>query len=124
MGKGLAKQIKDKWPYVYSFYHTYCERFLEPQMIGKCQLVSIGPDKYVANLFGQKRYGLGLQTDYGAVAKALTSLKKKIDSKKYSFAIPYGMGCGLGGGDWNVVTAIIKQVFYDFDDRVVIYKLK
>ena len=31
--------------------------------------------------------------------------------------IPYGLGCGLAGGDWNVVYNIINDVFYDCDDN-------
>ena len=29
----------------------------------------------------------------------------------------YGLGCGLAGGDWNVVYNIINDVFYDCDDN-------
>lgn len=37
--------------------------------------------------------------------------------------IPYLMGCGLAGGDWNIVEAIIKSVFGKSTIDVVIVKL-
>jgi len=37
-----------------------------------------------------------------------------------SIAIPYGIGCGLAGGKWDIVYDIIEEVFNDYD--VVIYR--
>ena len=29
-------------------------------------------------------------------------------------AIPYGLGCGLAGGNWNIVYGIIARQFEDY----------
>lgn len=29
-------------------------------------------------------------------------------------AIPYGLGCGLAGGNWNIVYEIIARQFEDY----------
>jgi hypothetical protein len=33
------------------------------------------------------------------------------ENEKRSTAIPYKIGCGLAGGDWEVVKGIIVEVF-------------
>lgn len=38
-------------------------------------------------------------------------------------AIPYKMGCGIAGGDWNTVEQIIHRVFGASDLEVEIWKL-
>ena len=51
------------------------------------------------------------------------NLRKRFPSA--SIGIPYKIGCGLGGGDWNIVEDIIKTVFRDKkSDSVTIYKLE
>jgi hypothetical protein len=37
-----------------------------------------------------------------------------------SIAIPFNLGCGLAGGNWDTVDKIIEDVFDDYD--VTIYK--
>lgn len=68
----------------------------------------------VYNLYGQFRYGgQRTQTDYYALADALISMQFDITDNGMSDAI-VGLpliGCGLGGGDWEVVSKIINEVF-------------
>jgi hypothetical protein len=47
---------------------------------------------------------------------------KAKDPSGRSLAIPYKMGCNLGGGNWNVVRAIIGSVFDDSPVRLYICK--
>ena len=51
---------------------------------------------------------------------ALKSLAEQHPGK--SVALPYGIGCGLAGGDWNTVYDIIKEVFANDDRKVFICK--
>ncbi|EGL17721.1 hypothetical protein HMPREF9413_4472 [Paenibacillus sp. HGF7] len=39
-----------------------------------------------------------------------------------SIALPYNIGCGLAGGDWDIVEQIIEEVFIDYD--VTLYKFE
>ena len=34
-----------------------------------------------------------------------------INDNVKSLAIPYGMSCGLAGGDWDIILAMIDSVF-------------
>lgn len=104
MGAGLAKQIKQRWPHVFTSYRNFLDR--SATALGHSQLVEVDENLFVANIFAQNGYGTNRRhTDYGAVAKAFDSLSLKTirDDKVY---IPYGMGCGLGGGDWDAYLEI------------------
>jgi O-acetyl-ADP-ribose deacetylase (regulator of RNase III) len=90
--------------------------------LGTWHLVTVEKEKHVANLFGQYDYGRGKQyTDYESLRSALFGLVKIAEEFNKSIAIPYGIGCGLAGGDWKEIYKIIEEVFEDYD--VTIYKL-
>lgn len=129
MGKfasGLAAQIREKWPLVYHEYTRICDKEYDypVSLLGSIQLVGIGKG-YVANCFGQLSYGRkGQFTDYKALESALEYVREFASTTNMSIAIPYKIGCGLGGGDWAVVEPMIKRVFADYDGTVTIYKIK
>jgi O-acetyl-ADP-ribose deacetylase (regulator of RNase III) len=122
MGAGLAKQIMDRWPKVYSEYIRYC--YSEKIILNTALFVLVDRDLIVANLFSQDDYGRSnkVYTNYLALESALTKVKIYGMRNKYSIAIPYGIGCGLANGDWKIVSDIIERVFEDYD--AVIYKLQ
>lgn len=117
MGAGLAKQIRNKYPRVYEEYISVMKMVPINQRLGKCQIVSISNMLFFANLFGQFDYkSVGLKTDYGALGMALRQLQRwrtisKLDN--LPVFIPYGIGCGLGGGDWKIVEGIIRDAIPD-----------
>ena len=98
MGAGLAKQIRDKWPVVFDEYKKICGT----DRLGDSQTVQVAPQLYVANLFGQLNYGRDKrQTNYAALAAAIFGEMKVHPNA--TFRIPYGLGCGLAGGNWVTV---------------------
>lgn len=110
MGSGLAKQIKDKHPEVYQAYKEKCaciERGIGG--LGDVQLVpilNVSVSHIIANIFGQYDYGRCKRyTDYDALKKAFGVLAK--DCGQCVIRLPYGIGCGLGGGNWDIVSKII-----------------
>jgi O-acetyl-ADP-ribose deacetylase (regulator of RNase III) len=106
MGSGLAKAIRERWPEVYDLYVTKLSWNL-----GEVQLVSVAGDFYVANLAGQFDYGRDKQhTDYGALERALYKVYNIAGILELPLYIPYGIGCGLGGGDWSRVAEIIDGI--------------
>lgn len=123
MGSGLAKQIRSKYPEAYIAYKEYSEQNSPYDLLGRCQLVTAGENKWVANLFGQLNYGRGKYryTDYDALRTALTSLKEAAKRIDVSVALPKFIGCGLANGDWNVVSEIVEEVFEDYE--VTIYEI-
>lgn len=127
MGSGLAKQIKEKYPEVYNSYKLFCNTNSSKQLLGKTLPVLTVPNPEqkalaVVNLFAQEFYGRDgkCYTDYDALETSLTEIKRYTAYKK--IAIPYKMGCGLGGGDWDKVYNIIKKVFKDTDFKITIYQ--
>ncbi|WP_024428304.1 macro domain-containing protein [Bacillus safensis] len=129
MGAGLAKQIKSKYPNVYKDYKQLCkDQNIKRGLLGATQFVDVNENKTIANLFAQDSYGVKTrQTDYEAMELCLKSLKSVVttDYSKYkgcSIAIPYGIGCGLAGGDWNIVKQMIDDILGECD--VTIYKFK
>lgn len=82
--------------------------------------VDVTPNQTVVNCFSQLTFGTaGKHTSYLAVARCFDYIRTVFSDE--TIAIPYLYGCGLGGGNWVVVEALIEEAF---GDRVTIYKLK
>lgn len=111
MGAGLALKIKYKYKQAFDYYQNVCcEPFLKT-LLGKVQLVQIREDFYVANLFSQFFYGREqkVYTDYDALKTCFKDLAGKSNQLGLPVYLPYKIGCGLAGGDWNIVLDIINQ---------------
>ena len=119
MGAGLAKQIRDKWPRVYTEYKLMMSTN-HYSRLGKCQIVEVITRKlYVANLFGQYAYGgfTKKHTNYNALTQAIQKLDswhKSNCHNSFPIWIPYKLGCGLAGGDWEIVQSILFQNLSDY----------
>lgn len=109
MGSGLAKQLRNRFPTLFSHYKNYVDT--HDKLLGDVDLADVGTDKYVANLFGQNFYGTDkVQTDYISLCHALEKTMMFAEHQKYSVAIPYKLGCGLAGGDWAIVMNMISDL--------------
>ena len=119
MGAGLAKTIKQRYPNVYAEYMNALDN--RAAHLGTAQTVFVNDQiikvMYVVNLFGQDDYGRDKQyTSYLALEEGFSNLNNAIKRMLYTpdrvlIRIPYKMGCGLGGGNWNKVLSIIKNEF-------------
>jgi len=127
MGGGIAKQIKERWPNVFNEYKNICEQFVDPTvLLGGCKLVETNDNapRYVANLFGQIGFGRGKrETNYEGLYEALENLRSQtleIIRKEWrepmTIAVPKNLGCGLAGGDWNIVKAMLYSLFENEND--------
>lgn len=122
MRAGLANQIANKYPDIVKGYRRFCKTY-PFEKIKDCGLVNFFEgDKLIANIFGQEYYGRDERyTDYEALTSGLETVWRVAVYDLLSIAIPYKIGCGLGGGDWNIVEGIIRNCFFDYE--VTIYKL-
>lgn len=114
MGSGLAKAIREKYPMVYDHYQT--EHELGLLELGYTSYVEVEPNKFVANIVGQEFYGRdGKQyTNYNALHSGMEDVKMMAKALNVEVVIPYKIGCGLGGGDWNgIVLPMIEEIFKD-----------
>lgn len=110
IGAGLAKQIRAKYPVVYSEYQQYIYELTaqESPLLGRVSYVRVADNIAIANIFGQDGYGRGMRhTNYAALSVAFWRMFSRIHNT--TIRIPYGIGCGLGVGDWNIVEALIKD---------------
>lgn len=126
MGAGVALAIRNRWPNVYPQYYYFCSGKDPASLLGKALPVKTG-DCVIMNLFGQLgvRRGAGEQvTDYTALETAMQWTASWMKQEGLtSIALPYGIGCGLGGGDWDTVLEAIHRVFDNTDIEVELWRL-
>jgi O-acetyl-ADP-ribose deacetylase (regulator of RNase III) len=124
MGAGLASQLRSKYPTLFPRYKEFVNGLPDKELLLGCtQVIKVDNYKYIANLFGQLKYGRGrLYTHYASLDYSLKLLKEKAKIHKLTVALPYGIGCGLAGGDWNIVYGMIEDAFEDYE--VTIYRFK
>lgn len=123
MGAGLASQVRRAYPKVYNEYMKLCRSKSAEQLLGGVLYVTVSKDKVIANVFGQNTYGrTGVHTDYYALEKGLKNVAKNAQKHNLSVHLPFGLGCGLAGGDWSIVSSIIASVFSDVE--YYIYRLE
>lgn len=127
MGVGLARQIRDKYPFVYLDYKELCQKG-EP-LLGHI-LISHEPGangRMCVSMFAQDGYGRDKRyTDYAAFKQCLHALKEVMNgySSEYTIAFPYGIGCGLAGGDWYIILGMLTGFSELVKQDVVIVSLK
>ena len=136
MGHGIAKQVKEKYEGVFNEYKRYCDAHADNReaMLGEALIVDVDygaavldwlvnkERKYIANIFGQLTYGTGLRTNYKALVLGLEVVANFAKEHNLSVAIPYKIGCGLAGGDWNKVNILIEGVFAGTGIEVLMYR--
>lgn len=120
MGAGLAKEIKEKIP----------EAYEADQKTKKGDIRKLGDFSYaildnglaVINCYTQYRYGRNHEdgdkfpVDYEAITLCLRKINKILPGK--SIGVPL-IGCGLAGGDWNIVSKIVEKELKDLDVTIV-----
>ncbi|UWS55264.1 Appr-1-p processing protein [Bacillus subtilis] len=131
MGAGLAKAILNKYPNVKKEYQSFRNFNLnkgltEKDLLGLVNYVRVSDVKVIANIFGQvnikkNRFDNTVFTKTDALTRGLKEVKELSKQLNKSVAIPYGIGCGLAGGDWNIISELIESIFSDY--KVTIYKL-
>jgi O-acetyl-ADP-ribose deacetylase (regulator of RNase III) len=110
MGAGLAFDIRKKWPAV---YNDYMNAYRKGQLVlGATIGTEIIQDQlFVMSLCGQHYYGIGKQyTNYYAVRLCLYAVLGTAGLTQLPVFIPYGMGCNLAGGNWDIVSNIINTI--------------
>jgi len=124
MGAGIAKQIRDKYPEV---YHAYIANHrLGADRLGTNLYVKTKDDRVCVNMFAQDCYGRDKRhTDYGAFRSCLVDLKDFLahESENVIVAFPYGIGCGLAGGDWVLIQGMLKEFSEQVQQKVLIVSL-
>ena len=101
MGAGIAKQIRSLYP------QHYIDYLNSPQQLGDIVVTHVSPTLTIVGLFAQDGYGRNKQhTNYKALEQCLIKVAQL--NEQHIFA-PYKIGCGLGGGDWEIVQQLFKK---------------
>ena len=122
MQSGIARQIREKYP---EAYEVDCKTIAgDPNKLGTFSWVKTHDGKYIYNCYSQFRYGREQRhTNYEAIYTGLSSIKDHANSIELTtLSLPYNMGCALGGGSWNIVRAMIQDIFYDSNINLFICK--
>ena len=136
MGNGLALALKTKWPAVTIADKKYGERGDHKKMGTVLPVYVAGKSavKVIFNCYSQFYFGAGRNTDYEAFYLCCESIKDKIKEFNYNkieghkirvLGVPYNIGCGLGGGNWNIIYSILENVLGINDEfKVLVCKLE
>lgn len=129
-GSGFARAIAVKFPAVEAFDRITC---MKAKDIGKtpagethitraAKNPRTNKSLFVANMYGQ--ISPGPNTDYELLRSALNSFRRSLNSIGYPMhRIHIGLpmvGCGVGGGNWDVVSRILSETLYDVNFTVFI----
>jgi O-acetyl-ADP-ribose deacetylase (regulator of RNase III) len=123
MGSGIAKQIKDEFPWAYDAYKKYEKDYglglgtfsyqFHPMTDGKLRGVInlVTQDKYLPR--DQRHFS------YDYFCNGISNVASSFPLKKIGMP---KIGAGLGGGDWKVIEAIINSRFPDRE--IYVYTLE
>lgn len=139
MGAGLAAKLKSKYPLLFDRYKRHCSSHNQNDLLGSNYYTTVQREGvkakddefcsnkdnwngHIINMFAQLDFGTKTrQVNYGAISSCLSDAVTSYCTKGTRIGFPYGMCCGLAGGDWNVILEMIE--FYFKDHNVKIYKL-
>lgn len=122
-GAGIARDIRHRFPWAYEA--DLRTPFLDPIKLGTVTVAYDSEGPLVANLYSQTSLSPS-HTSYDAMVSGLIDLRTILKENSLGverIGFPYGMGCGLADGNWQIVEAIIKAVFEDSEFEIVIVKL-
>jgi O-acetyl-ADP-ribose deacetylase (regulator of RNase III) len=125
-GKGFVLALSKRWPEPEARYREWHAQG-EPAgfRLGAIQLVEVEPAVVVANMVAQRgtRPTDGVPPiRYDALRECLTALAEQAASRSASVHMPR-IGCGLAGGSWPEVEAIIDATLLVAGVPVHVYDL-
>lgn len=144
MGSGIAAQIKKKYPEAYESdlktpygdvnklgTYSFVETTRSVQTFDSGQNFPWDYTIYeitIVNAYTQFNFGgppfytgvEGRHADYTAINEVLDDIFNDFPNKVMGMP---KIGCGLGGGDWNVVSEIIERLSNKYDKTIKVYEL-
>lgn len=126
-GAGFVVPLGQKYPESKEKYLSWASSRISgvtPFSLGEVQFVKINPKLWVANLIGQKGVGFrnGIPLRYDALHDGFVKVADFAVTQSAEVVMPR-IGCGLGGGDWDIVEKLIKQTFLRKEVSVIICDL-
>ncbi len=121
MGKGVAKKIASTFPDALKI--DLETKAGDKSKLGDYSFTSVatkeGNTLFIVNAYTQFNYGGGKdQVDYDAVRKVFGRIKKNFEGKRIGYPM---IGSGLAGGDWGLISKIIRSELKGENHTLVIY---
>lgn len=113
MGGGIAASIRDKvlTDSHYKEYRSLCAEHGKA-LLGTVQYLLAKNGKTIANLFSQNDWNAGpVLTNYDALRTCMKTVEGYARGNGLTVGLPGYIGCGIAGGDWNIVRGIVEEVF-------------
>ena len=119
MGGGIAYQIKTRYPNAYS---ADCHAMMEgDNVLGDYSfaVTDATQNKGIYNMYTQDKIGSKRVVNYEAFYVALNKVADHIEwqikheDEEKTLGLPYGISCGLAGGNWGIIKAMIEDIFLD-----------
>lgn len=120
IGAGLSGYLIEKWPVVRARYEMTCASTSVSNLLGKWEYIPVSKNIAVINSYSQKKNGNAYKTgrNYTNMDLLVKNLEEVCEDM-YGFQrivrhdplwIPYKLGCGLAGGNWEELTERIKDL--------------
>ena len=118
MGAGVARAFKERYPSSFVEYVIWCKKFEPDILLGNCVFWEENGDVITCSMFAQDRYGRGeVFTNYKAFRHCCQRIRAYLqticnwadEACAYPINMPYNIGCGLAGGDWDIVYQILCE---------------
>lgn len=126
MGSGIAKQIKERCPEAYEADQQTVRG--DKSKLGSYTSATFethNDEEFftVVNMYTQYGYGTGkVHVDYEAIRKGFRDIGEEIrewGEDDWSTVAYPKIGCGLAGGDWNIVSKIIDEELKGIEHTLV-----
>lgn len=116
--KGLAEVLFAKYPYANDYHHD--------RKVGTYHIHGGNGRRWVVNLFGQYRPG-DVPSERAQrviwLRESLESFLHHVSHRKVTLGLPYLIGCGLAGGDWNVYSVMLQGLAIRYPNvKITLYQ--
>jgi O-acetyl-ADP-ribose deacetylase (regulator of RNase III) len=119
MGTGIARSIKEAFPEA-EIADNDTKNIRPEEKLGHLSHATVflpTGKLHVVNAYTQLNYGRGLQVDYKAIESTFRLLKLWFGGQRIAYPL---IGCGHGGGDWNIVSGIINKTLEGENHTLVV----
>lgn len=126
-GAGFVIPLGRRYPSAKKNYEECIRTIPSKDLLGNVGYAKVDKNIVVANIFGQERIYTEngkIPLDYNALRYGFEDILRHFSEygTPYSIHMPR-IGCGLAGGDWNIVEGIIEDVFSKNGIEVFVYDL-
>jgi Zn-dependent peptidase ImmA (M78 family)/O-acetyl-ADP-ribose deacetylase (regulator of RNase III) len=123
-GAGFGRSIQQTFPDVHASFRDWVMSNRSELQLGNTRLTKVSDSLHVAQLIAQKGYGPERRTRvrYGALLKCLDNLSASALKLSASVHMPR-IGCGEGGGDWQIISELVEEALCKRGISVTIYDL-